>query len=53
MIDDADESREELIDSVRESTVPLSEAETEAMRAERISSGVETDEADIDGIAYG
>jgi hypothetical protein len=53
LIDDAYESREAVIDSVRESTVPLSEAEKEAMRAGRISSGVETDEDDIDDIIYG
>jgi hypothetical protein len=53
LIDDAYESREAVIDSFRESTVPLSEAEKEAMRAGRISSGIETDEDDIDDILYG
>lgn len=53
LIDDAFESREEFIDSFRESTVPLSETEKEAMQRGRISSGVETDEADIDEILYG
>lgn len=53
LIDDAYESREAVIDSFRTSTVPLSEAEKEAMRAGRISSGVETDEEDIDEILYG
>jgi hypothetical protein len=53
LIDDAYESREEVIDSFRDSTVPLSEAEKEAMRRGRISSGVETDEEDIDEILYG
>lgn len=53
LIDDAYESREDVIDSFRKSTVPLSEAEKEAMRAGRISSGVETDEEDIDEILYG
>ncbi|MEF8906194.1 MAG: hypothetical protein V5A29_20090 [Haloarculaceae archaeon] len=53
LIDDAYESREEVIDSFRQSTVPLSEAEKEAMREGRISSGVETDEEDIDEILYG
>ncbi|MUV85155.1 hypothetical protein GJ631_00800 [Natronomonas sp. CBA1123] len=53
LIDDAYESREAVIDSFRESTVPLSEAEKEAMQAGRISSGVETDEDDIDDILYG
>jgi hypothetical protein len=53
LIDDAYESREDVIDSFRESTVPLSEAEKEAMRQGRISSGVETDEEDIDDVLYG
>jgi hypothetical protein len=53
LIDDAYESREAVIDSFRESMVPLSEAEKEAMQAGRISSGVETDEDDIDDILYG
>jgi hypothetical protein len=53
LIDDAYESREAIIDSFRESTVPLSEAEKEAMQAGRISSGVETDEDDVDDILYG
>lgn len=53
LIDDAYESRSEVIDSFRESTVPLSESEKEAMRRGRFSSGVETDESDIDEILYG
>ncbi|WP_436902610.1 hypothetical protein [Halovenus halobia] len=53
LIDDAYESRDEVIDSFRESTVPLSEEEKEAMARGRISSGVETDEDDIDDILYG
>ena len=53
LIDDAYESREDVIDSFRKSAVPLSEAEKEAMREGRISSGVETDEEDIDDILYG
>jgi len=53
LIDDAYESREEVIDSFRESSVPLSDAEKEAMREARFNSGVETDEDDIDDILYG
>lgn len=53
LIDDAYESREAVIDSFRESTVPLSEDEKEAMRRGRISSGVTTDEEDVDEILYG
>ncbi len=52
-IDDAYESRDEGIDSFRESKVPLSAAEKGAMRQGRISSDVETDEDDIDEILYG
>ena len=52
LIDDAYESRDDVIDSFRESKIPLSEAEKEAMRRGRISSGIETDEADVDEILY-
>jgi hypothetical protein len=53
LIDDAYESRDEVIDSFRQSSVPLSDAEKEAMREGRFRSGVETDEEDIDDILYG
>jgi len=53
LIDDAYESHEEIIDSFRESTVPLSESEKAAMREGRFSSGTETDEDDIDDVLYG
>ena len=53
LIDDAYESRADVIDSFRETTVPLTEAEKDAMHRGRISSGVETDEDDIDEILYG
>jgi len=53
LIDDAYESRADVIDSFRDSTVPLSDEEKEAMQRGRISSGVETDEEDIDDILYG
>ena len=52
-IDEAYESREEIIDSFRESTVPLSESEKAAMQRGRFSSGVETTEEDIDDTLYG
>jgi len=52
LIDEAYESRDQIIDSFRESTVPLSEDEKAAMREGRISSGVETDEDDIDDAIY-
>lgn len=53
LIDDAYESRADVIDSFRDSTVPLSDREKDAMRRGRISSGVETDEEDIDDVLYG
>lgn len=53
LIDDAYESRTEVIDSFRVSAVPLSDAEKEAMGRGRISSGHETDEDDVDEILYG
>ena len=52
LIDDAYESRAEVIDSFRESTVPLSDAEKRQMQEGRVSSGIETDEDDIDDILY-
>ena len=52
LIDDAYESRTEVIDSFRESTVPLSDAEKRQMQEGRVSSGVETNEDDIDDILY-
>lgn len=53
LIDDAYDSRSELIDSFRETTVPLSTAEKQAMADGRFSSGKETDEDDLDEILYG
>jgi len=53
LIDDAYESQAEVIDSFRTQTVPLTEEEKAVMARGRISSGVETDEADIDDILYG
>ena len=53
LIDDAYKSRAEVVDSFRESAVPLTVAEKEAMQRGRISSGVETDEDDVDETIYG
>ena len=53
LIDDAYESRADVIDSFRGQTVPLSDAQKDAMQAGRFNSGVETDEDDIDEILYG
>lgn len=53
LIDDAYESRDDVIDSFRETTVPLSEEDKAAMRQGRFESGVETDESDVDDVLYG
>jgi hypothetical protein len=53
LITDAYESREAVIESFRESSVPLSDADKKRLREARFSSGVETDEDDIDDILYG
>jgi hypothetical protein len=53
LIDDAYESRDAVVDSFRDPPLPLSAAEREAMQRGRISSGVETDEDDVDDILYG
>ncbi|WP_312907574.1 hypothetical protein [Natronosalvus caseinilyticus] len=53
LIDNAYESQAEVIDSFRETLVPLSEAEKTAIQQGRFSSGVDTDEADIDDVLYG
>ena len=53
IVDRGYESRGEVIDSFRESTVPLSESEKAAMQRGRFSSGVETTEEDIDDTLYG
>ena len=52
LVDMAYESSAEIVDSFRESTVPLTEAEKAAMQEGRVSSGVESDETDIDKMIY-
>lgn len=52
LIDDAYGSKDDVIESFRESTVPLTKAEKERIRQGRFSSGVETDEEEIDEILY-
>ncbi|WP_096389017.1 hypothetical protein [Halopenitus persicus] len=53
LIDEAYESREDVIDSFRESSVPLTAAEKEAMERNRFHSGVDTEERDVDDVLYG
>jgi len=47
------ESKADIIDSFQDGYVPLSEEEREAFHSGMFSSGVETDEEDIDEILYG
>jgi hypothetical protein len=53
LVEDAYESKSAFVDSFREKTVPLSQAEREAFHGSMFSSGLETDEDDIDDILYG
>ncbi|PSQ47129.1 hypothetical protein BRD19_10615 [Halobacteriales archaeon SW_7_65_23] len=53
LVEDAIESKEQLIDSFRDERVPVSKAEREAFHEGMISAGVETREEDIDDILYG
>ena len=52
LIDEAYESREEVIESFREGSSALTDDERARFNQGRISSGVETDEDDIDDILY-
>lgn len=53
LIESAVQSRQEFIDSFRDGTDALSTNEIEQFNEGMISSGVETDEDDIDEILYG
>jgi len=53
IIDETSESYDEIVDAFRQSTVPLSDEEQAAMQRGQFSSGVETDESDIDDVLYG
>jgi hypothetical protein len=53
LIQSAVDSRSEFIDSFRDGKVALSESELREFNEGTISSGVETDEEDIDDILYG
>ncbi len=52
LVESAYESKAEFVDSFRETTVPVSDEDREAFHRGMISSGVETDEDDIDEILY-
>ncbi|WP_458210924.1 hypothetical protein [Haladaptatus sp. NG-SE-30] len=53
LVESAYQSRSEFIDFFRDGTVALSTEEIERFNEGMISSGVETDEEDIDEILYG
>lgn len=53
LVDSAIESRAEFVDSFRDGTDALSADEIDRFDSGTISSGVETDEDDIDEILYG
>lgn len=53
LVEDAIESKDQLIDSFRDERVPVSDTERETFHEGMISSGVETREEDIDDILYG
>ena len=53
LVESAVESRSEFIDSFREGSTALTDEEIARFNQGRISSGVETDEDDIDDILYG
>ena len=53
LIDEAYESRANVIESFRDASVPLSADDKAAMQRNRFHSGTETAEADIDDILYG
>jgi len=53
LLEDAYESKSDFVDSFRETKVPLSEEDREAFHSGMFSSGVETDEEDVDDILYG
>lgn len=53
LVESAVESRTEFVDSFRDAPAALDDDEIERFNEGTISSGVETDEADIDDILYG
>lgn len=52
LVESATESRSEFIDSFRDTPTELSDEELAAFNSGMVSSGVETDEDDIDDIIY-
>jgi predicted transcriptional regulator len=53
LVEEAIESKADLVDSFREERVPLADAEREAFHEGMVSSGVTTSEEDIDDVLYG
>lgn len=53
LVENAIESKADLIDSFREQRVPLADSEREAFHEGMVTSGVTTTEEDIDDVLYG
>lgn len=53
LVENAIETKDDLVDSFREERVPVSESEREAFHEGMVSSGVTTTEEDIDDVLYG
>jgi predicted transcriptional regulator len=53
LVERAIESKADLVDSFRETRVPVSETDREAFHEGMVSSGVTTSEDDIDDVLYG
>lgn len=52
LVENAIESKMDLVDSFREERVPVSQTERETFHGGMVSSGVTTSEEDIDGVLY-
>lgn len=53
LVENAIESKDDLLDSFREERVPISEGERETFHEGMVSSGKKTAEDDIDDVLYG
>jgi len=53
LVENAVESKTDLVDSFREERVPVSQAERETFHEGMVSSGTTTSEEDIDDVLYG
>jgi len=53
LVENAIESKADLVDSFRDERVPVSDAERETFHEKMVSSGVTTTEDDVDDVLYG